>query len=83
MPADDLRLLKQYMHIYHDEDDSLISKLWAASVAQLEENGIEVIADDRAWLAAAGLTLQWYDCTPLHPGIRELLNGLKLKKPAF
>lgn len=82
MPADDLRLLKQYMHIYHDEDDELISKLWGAAASQLEKSGIDLIGDD-AWLAAAGLTLQWYDGTPLQPGIRELLNGLKLEKPAF
>lgn len=82
MPGDDLRLLKQYMHVYHDEDDELISKFWAASTAQLEKNGIPLSGDD-AWLAAAGLTLQWYDGTPLQPGIRELLNGLKLECPAF
>lgn len=82
MTADKLRILKQYMHIYHDDDDKLISKLWGAAASQLEKNGIDLSGDD-AWLAAAGLTLQWYDGTPLQPGIRELLNGLKLEKPAF
>lgn len=83
MPADELRLLKQYMHVYHDEDDELISRLWGAAASQLKKNGIDLGCDDDAWLAAAGLTLQWYDGTPLQPGIRELLNGLKLEKPTF
>ena len=80
-PAD-LRALKGYMHVDHDDDDGLIQRLWAASTARLGKNGIDVTSDD-GWLAAAGMTLQAYDGTPLPPGIAQLINGLKLDHPLF
>ena len=78
---EDLKDLKAYMHVDHDEDDALIRRLWNAQVRQLSKNGISVTSDD-GWLAAAGLTLQAYDGTPLQPGIQTLINGLKLDDPA-
>lgn len=82
MDADELRLLKQYMHVDHDDDDDLIKKQWSAATSRLSKNGISEDGDD-FWLAAAGLTLQWYDGTPLQPGIQQLINGLKLDDPVF
>lgn len=82
MDAADLKLLKQYMHVDHDDDDALITKLWTAHTTRLAKNGIPSDSDD-GWLAAAGLTLQSYDGTPLLPGIQQLINGLKLDDPAF
>ncbi len=79
---EDLKRVKQYMHIDHDDDDELISKLWSAAVLKLQKIGISVFFDD-GWLAAAGLTLQWYDGTPLQPGIQQLINGMKLENPVF
>lgn len=86
MSADDLKLLKQYMHVDHDDDDALIQKFWLIHVRSLESAGITLDAaddGDPGWLAAAALTLQSYDGTPLAPGVRPLINQLKLNDPAF
>ncbi len=79
---EDLNDLKAYMHVDHDDDDGLIQKIWNAQVRYLSKNGVQVQTDD-GWLAAAGLTLQAYDGTPLQPGIQKLINSLKLEDPKF
>lgn len=86
MSAEELKLLKQYMHVDHDDDDTLIRKIWLMHVRSLESAGVTVDASDESdpgWLAAAGLTLESYDGTPLQPGVRRLINQLKLDSPAF
>ncbi len=80
--SQDLKDLKAYMHMDHDDDDPLIQRLWHAQVRYLSKNGMTVDTED-GWLAAAGLTLQAYDGTPLQPGIQKLINRLKLDDPAF
>ena len=82
--TEDLKDLLTYMHVEDDDPQelSLIRKLWAASVRQLTKNGIPVTSEE-GWLAAAGLTLQAYDGTPLQPGIRQIINGCKLDDPIF
>ena len=74
--------LKAYMHVDHDEDDALIESIFNAQSSYLRKNGIDPESDE-GWLAAAGLTLQIYDGTPLQPGIQTLINSLKLDTPAF
>lgn len=86
MNADELKLLKQYMHVDHDDDDDLIKRLWNIKVRSLAGAGITVDPSDESdpgWLVAAGLTLEAYDGTPLQPGVRQLINQLKLEDPAF
>lgn len=79
MDAEELRLLKLYMHVDHNDDDQLIIQLWHDAKVYL---GLDVVPDGY-WLAAAGLTLQWYDGTPMPDGVRQLVNQLKLKNPSF
>lgn len=83
MDYETLKLLKQYMHVDHDDDDGLIRQLWSTANRYLERGG--ALTDDPAdsWLAAAALTLQWYDGTPLPEGVQRLINQLKLGDPAF
>lgn len=83
MNDDELKLLKQYMHVDHDDDDTLIAKLWAASQGELARGGATTSEPDDSWYAAAALTLQKYDGTPLSPGVQKLINQLKLSNPAF
>lgn len=83
MNPDELKLLKQYMHVDHDDDDVLIKKLWDSSLRELKRGGATTPDPDDYWFAAAALTLQKYDGTPLPQGARELINQLKLGDPAF
>lgn len=83
MSADDLKLLKQYMHVDHDDDDTLIQKLWSKATRYLQKAGALTDDPEDYWLAAAGLTLQWYDGTPLTDGVQKIINQLKLDDPAF
>ena len=83
MDSDELKLLKQYMHVDHDDDDALIAKLWDTSLRELKRGGATTSEPDDFWYAAAALTLQKYDGTPLPHGARELINQLKLDNPAF
>ena len=86
MDAAELKLLKQYMHVDHDDDDELIKRLWAVKVRSLSKAGVMIDASDKSdpgWLAAAGMTLEAYDGTPLPIGVRLLINQLKLDDPTF
>lgn len=83
MNPDELKLLKQYMKVDHDDDDGLIQKLWAGKVAELKRAGAVTDNPEDYWLAAAGMTLEAYDGTPLPPGVQKLINQLKLSNPAF
>lgn len=83
MSADELKLLKQYMHVDHDDDDALIQKLWSGSVGYLSRGGVSIDDSDDYWFAAAALTLQKYDGTPLPDGARQLINQLKMADPTF
>ena len=83
MNYDELKLLKQYMHVDHDDDDALITKLWDTSLRELKRGGANTSDSEDYWFAAAALTLQKYDGTPLPQGARELINQLKLDIPAF
>ena len=83
MNSDELKLLKQYMHVDHDDDDALITKLWDSSLRELKRGGATTSDPDDYWFAVAALTLQKYDGTPLPQGARELINQLKLDNPAF
>lgn len=83
MTPEELKLLKQYMHVDHDDDDDLIQKLWAGKIAELNRAGAVTANPDDYWLAAAGMTLEAYDGTPLPPGVQKLINQLKLSNPAF
>lgn len=83
MDANNLKLLKQYMHVDHDDDDTLIQKLWATAINSLRKGGVVVDSTNDWWLAAAALVLQWYDGTPLPEGVQRLINQLKLDDPFF
>lgn len=83
MSLDELALLKQYMHVDHDDDDALIQRLWSDSNRYLKRSGAVTDDLDDSWFAAAALTLQKYDGTPLPDGARQLINQLKLDDPAF
>ncbi|MGM9669724.1 MAG: head-tail connector protein [Faecousia sp.] len=83
MTSDELKLLKQYMHVDHDDDDALIQVLWSAASRYLKRGGAVSDDPDDSWLAAAGLVLQWYDGTPLPDGVQRLINQLKLDNPVF
>lgn len=83
MTPDELALLKKYMHVDHDDDDDLIQKLWNKAKRYLANGGVLTDDPDDSWLAAAGLTLQWYDGTPLPPGLQSVINQMKLADPAF
>lgn len=85
MSAEDLLTLKLYMHVYHDDDDLLIFKTWGAAVEYLAGGGVAMDGSQRCWLAAAGLTLHWYENpgftgtdTGLPVGVRTIINQLKL-----
>ena len=83
MTPEELKLLKQYMHVDHDDDDALIQKLWSGSVRYLARGGVTIDDSEDYWFAAAALTLQKYDGTPLPDGARQLINQLKLGNPTF
>lgn len=83
MAPADLHLLKQYMHVDHDDDDTLIETLYIKANRYLEKAGAVTDDPEDSWLAAAALTLQWYDGTPLPPGLQQVINQLKLDDPAF
>lgn len=83
MSADELKLLKQYMRVDHDDDDGLIQKLWSDSNRYLQRSGALTDDPDDSWYAAAALTLEKYDGTPLPDGARRLINQLKLDDPTF
>lgn len=86
MGVENLPRLKQYMRVDHDEDDALIQALWSAAVAYLQNSGIKDDRSELYWLAAAGLTLHWYDGAPtvvgssenISLGLRHIINQLKL-----
>lgn len=85
MDEEKLARLKQYMRVYHDEDDEVIVQLWGAAVGYLAGAGIADNGSELYWLAAAGLTLHWYDGAPavtgsgenLSLGLRHIINQLK------
>ena len=83
MPEGELKLLKQYMHVDHDDDDALIEMLWISANSYLNRGGALTGNPDDSWLAAAGLVLQWYDGAPLPDGVQRIINQLKLDDPAF
>lgn len=83
MEPDELKLLKQYMHVDHDDDDALIQKLWNEATRYLKKGGAATDNPEDGWLASAALTLQWYDGTPLPPGLQQVINQLKMDDPAF
>ena len=82
MTAEERVLLKQYMRVDHDDDDALIDTLWEAAWEYLgfQDDGAKL-----SWLAAAGLTLYWYDGAPvgtddnISVGLRTIINQLKVK----
>lgn len=85
MDEEAFRILKLYMKVFHDEDDSLILKTWGAAVEYLAGAGIQQDGSDRVWLATAGLTLHWYDNPGfigtdmgLPLGVRLIINQLKM-----
>lgn len=77
--------LKQYMRIDHDDDDDLIKSLWSAATSYLKNAGIVDDGSKLYWLAAAGLTLHWYENAPavvgsadnISLGLRHIINQLK------
>ena len=79
----DLKLLKQYLHVDHDDDDYLLANLWRTATSYLSRGGATTDNPDDSWFAAAALVLQWYDGTPMPDGVQRLINQLKLDKPAF
>ena len=82
-----LHELKLYMHVYHDDDDELIIKIWGAAQEYLAGGGISQDGSKLVWLATAGLTLHWYDNPgftgtdlALPVGVRTVINQLKLDR---
>lgn len=83
MTAEDLALLKRYMHVDHDDDDALILHFWDRANRYLDGAGASTPDPDDRWVAAAALTLSWYDGTPMPDGLDRVVNQLKLEDPAF
>lgn len=86
MDAQQLAELKLYMHVDHDNDDVTIKRLWSAAWEYMGNAGIPCDESSLSWLAAAGLTLHWYDHpelegtdTNISVGLRKIINQLKLK----
>lgn len=87
MTPEKLIELKGYMHVYHDDDDDLITRTWGAAKEYLEGAGISQDGTDLVWLATAGLTLHWYENPGftgsemgLPVGVRSAINQLKLTR---
>ena len=83
MSPDDLKLLKQYMRVDHDDDDALIQRLFLDSQRYLQRGGADTGDPDDLWLVTAALTLQRYDNTPPPEGVQKIINQLKLSDPTF
>ena len=83
MSLDELKLLKQYMRVDHDDDDALIRNLWDKAIRYLGKAGAITLDPEDYWLAAAGKVLEWYDGTALQPGVQQAINQLKLEDPVF
>lgn len=85
MDTADLTRLKRYMRVDHDDDDDVITELWKAAERYLHNAGIYDDGTSLYWLAAAGLTLHYYDSAPsvtgtgtnLPLGLRSIINQLK------
>lgn len=81
-----LARLKRYMRVDHDDDDEIIQSIWESAVTYLGNAGIPDDGSSLYWLAAAGLTLHWYDSAPaatgsgetIPLGLRHIINQLKL-----
>lgn len=61
MDAIELALLKSHMRVDHDDDDDRIIALWDAAVEYLTGDAAGQSESPLFWLAAATLTLHWYD----------------------
>lgn len=85
MDPAELARLKRYMRVDHDDDDTVITGLWEAAAQYLRNAGIYDDGTRQYWLAAAGLTLHYYDSAPsvtgtgtnLPLGLRDIINQLK------
>lgn len=81
----ELARLKSYMRVDHDDDNELILSLWAAAVEYLSGDAASQSDSQLFWLAAAALTLHWYDNPGfvgtdigLPTGGRTVVNRVKL-----
>jgi uncharacterized phage protein (predicted DNA packaging) len=83
MDAAELKLLKQYMHIDHDDDDDVIKRLFEDSKRYLARGGAVGTGSQDTWYAAVAMTLEKYDGTPLPDCVQKIINQLKLQDPAF
>lgn len=77
-----LARLKAYLHVDHDEDDTLLTSLYASAVAYLANAGIPSGTSPLYERAAFGLVLEWYDggttSGAITVGLRQIINQLKL-----
>lgn len=77
-----LARLKAYLHIDHDEDDTLLTSLYASAAAYLANAGIPSGTSPLYEQAAFGLVLEWYDdgatSGAITVGLRQIINQLKL-----
>lgn len=77
-----LARLKAYLHVDHDEDDALLTSLYASAAAYLANSGIPPCTSPLYECAAYGLVLEWYDggttSGAVTVGLRQIINQLKL-----
>lgn len=77
-----LARLKAYLHVDHDEDDALLTSLYASAAAYLANAGIPPCTSPLYECAAYGLVLEWYDggttSGAVTVGLRQIINQLKL-----
>lgn len=77
-----LARLKAYLHVDHDEDDALLTSLYASAAAYLANAGIPPCTSPLYECAAYGLVLEWYDggttSSAVTVGLRQIINQLKL-----
>ena len=77
-----LKRLKTYLHVDHDEDDTLLASLYSAATVYLSNAGIPADSSDLYELAAFGLVLEWYDSgstSSITVGLHQIISQLKLK----
>lgn len=82
MTGEQLTALKRYCHVDHDEDDALLSDLYAAAVAYLSNAGVKPQSTALYDFAVNAIVLEWYDAEGISAsvslGVRTIITQLKL-----
>lgn len=82
MSAEQLKALKAYCHIDHDDDDELLGTLWDAAVEYLGGTAC-YMPDNAVYIRAVhGIVNEWYSGEALNSGVvvglKQLVTQLKM-----